>query len=304
MLEATTKLKLEVDLMDRLTRQEMNQKPVVTDLLLIVTGSFLSAVAFNSLLIPNQLLSGGLGGVAVLFHYLSGWRTSVIYFVLNIPIFLLGMRYIGRRFITYSLVGAISFAVLLAVTRIFPAPIDDPLLGGILGGFLHGLGAGIVFRARGSTGGIDVIAVGIKKWRGYSLGQVTLAFNVLLMIIFGMIFNLTLAAYTLISMYITTRVIDAMETGLDEARSVTIVSAKADLISRLIISRMHRGVTYLEGAGAYSGEHRQIILCVVNPTELPNLKDIVFRADNQAFIIVADVREVVGRGFKVEPFEY
>ncbi len=277
---------------------------LISDLFMITVGSFLITSAFNTLLIPNQLLSGGIGGVAILLHYLSGWNTSLLYVLLNIPIFLFGMNYIGRRFIIYSLVGAIAFSAFLSLTQNFPAVIDDPLLGGILGGLLHGLGAGIVFRGRGSTGGVDVLAVALKKWKGFSLGQTTIAFNLILMVIFGMIFDLKLAVYTLISMFITTWVIDFMESGLEEARTVMIVSAKSRLIAKSIMAKMHRGVTFLTGTGGYTGERQEVVLCVVNPTEVPQLKEIVFAVDEQAFLIINNAKEVVGQGFKLKPFEY
>jgi len=279
-------------------------KILISDLFMIVVGAFLSTAAFNTLLIPNRLLSGGLGGVSVLGHYLSGWNTSIIYILLNIPIFIFGIRYIGRRFIIYSLVGALSFSAFLSLTQNFPEVIDDPLLGGILGGLLHGLGAGIVFRGRGSTGGIDVLAVALKKWKGFSLGQTTIAFNIVLMGVYGLAFDLKLAVYTLISMFIMTWVIDSMESGLEEARSVIIISSKSRPIANTILIKLHRGVTFLDGAGGYTGERHEVILCIVNPTEVPQLKEIVFEADDQAFLIISNAREVVGRGFKVGPFEY
>lgn len=277
---------------------------LISDLFMIVAGSFLATTAFNALLIPNRLLSGGIGGVAILLHYLSGWDTSLLYVLLNIPIFFLGIRYIGRRFIIYSLVGALAFSAFLSLSQNFPAVIDDPLLGGILGGLLHGLGAGIVFRGRGSTGGVDVLAVALKKWKGFSLGQTTIAFNLVLMVVFGLGVDLKLAVYTLISMFITTSVIDSMESGLEEARAVLIISAKSRLIASNILAGMHRGITFLAGTGGYTGERQEIILCVVNPTEVPQLKEIVFAADERAFLIISNAKEVVGQGFKLKPFEY
>lgn len=269
----------------------------------ILLGSLIVAVSVNGLLIPHRLLSGGVTGLAILIHYFSGVSTGLIIFLINIPIFLLGAKYISKQFTVLSLVGMLSFAFFLTLTRGIVFPVDDLILVAIFGGVLNGLGAGIVFRSRGSLGGTDIIAVIFNKYSAFSIGSILMFINAIILILSALYFNLQLALYTMITMYISTQMVDLVQEGLNHRKNVVIISDKAEEIAARILLRIRRGVTFLHGEGAYTHQQREVIYCIIKAMELPKLKEMVAELDPQAFMSVTDTKEVLGRGFYVEDFK-
>lgn len=269
----------------------------------ILLGSLIIAVSVNGLLIPHRLLSGGVTGLAILIHYFSGISTGFIIFLINIPIFLLGSKYISKRFTILSLIGMLSFAFFLNLTKNVSFPVEDLILVAIFGGVLNGLGAGIVFRSRGSLGGTDIIAVIFNKYSAFSIGSILMSINAIILVLSALYFNLQLALYTMITMYISTQVVDFVQEGLNHRKNVIIISDKAEEIATRILLRVRRGVTFLHGEGAYTHKQREIIYCIIKSMELPKLKEMVAELDPQAFMAVTDTKEVLGRGFYVEDFK-
>lgn len=283
---------------------KVHEKIYKRDIVGILIGSFITALAYNIFIIPSGILSGGVTGVAMLFYYTLGWDVSLLYLLLNIPILIIGMKYVSKRFAYYSILGTLSMTIFLFLTKTIQLQLDDVLLLGIYGGIFAGIGTGLVFRSKASMGGTDIIAVVLKKFFGYSLGEVSLAFNVLIIGTFAFLGNIQLAMYTMISIFVTSKMMDVVEVGWNTKKSVTIVSDYSEEISQMILTNLNRGVTLLEGKGAFSGSDKKVILCYVNRTEVIRLKEIVGQVDSQAFMAIADAREVMGIGFNEIKSEY
>jgi uncharacterized membrane-anchored protein YitT (DUF2179 family) len=268
----------------------------------IITGSVIIALAIQTIIVPLHLLTGGLTGVAMIVHYLTGANIWVLYAVMNIPVFIAGYRFVGRRFILYSLGGTLALTALLYIVPYIDwnnyINIQDPLLAAIAGGAANGLGAGLIFRCQGSTGGIDIIAVIMKYKRDYSIGQTSFIFNIIIILIMLSFSNLTLALYSSISIFISAKVIDIVINGGRACRTVMIISRRNQDIAEAILNNLKRGCTILSVRGGYSREKHEMIMITVGKTQLPLLKEIIFFIDNQAFIIINESTEVFGRGFR------
>jgi uncharacterized membrane-anchored protein YitT (DUF2179 family) len=269
------------------------------NLLTIGAGTFLVAVSINYLLIPHGFLTGGISGLALAFLYLFKVPVFVTLLILNIPIFWWGYREINGRFLLYSLYGTLLLAALLPATqgRVAPPEVDQ-ILAAIFGGVLSGAGIGLVFLGRGTTGGTDIIAVILKKKMNLGIGEVGFYSNLLVIALSLLFFPLNVGLYTLIAMYVTAKMTDAVLNGLNTNKSVFIISSKSFSIGDRIIHDIHRGVTYIKGIGAFTGEEKAVVNCVVNRFELAKVKDIVAEMDPQAFMYISDASEVMGKGFQ------
>ena len=269
-------------------------------IIMIIIGGTLSGISFNIFIMPHKLLSGGISGIALITSYLFGFSPGIMIFALNIPIFLFGIKYVDKEFIFLSLIGMTAFSIFIDVfsflrTMIY---IDDIMLSCIFGGILNGVGMGIVFRNRASQGGIDIISVIVKKYWSLNLGSTSLIINFIIVSFAAIILNnLMIAMYTLISMYVASTVLDKVQEGFDVRKSVMIISEKEQEVGEEILKRLHRGVTYLEGEGAYTGNKKKVIYCIVTLNQLAKLKQIVREIDSNAFITVSETTEVSGQGF-------
>ncbi len=270
----------------------------VRRLFLVVLGSFLMAISVNGFLIPHQLLSSGVTGIGILLNYLINIPVSLAIVILNIPIFIVGYRLVNKRFIIISFIGMISLSIFLSLTENLPMFVDDVLLSTIFGGVLSGVGAGIVFTNRGSTGGMDIVAVILRKYFSMNIGNTLLIINVLIVLASSLFFGIKLALYTMISIYVNTVMVDKVQEGLDRKKAIFIISGNHDKVANAIINQMHRGVTLLEGKGGFTQKSRRVIFCMVSPFQLARIREIVLDIDQNAFITVLDAAEVVGKGFK------
>lgn len=269
-------------------------------LLMIVLGSAISAVSFNLFIIPNKLLSGGISGIALILNYLFNINTGLMIFIFNIPIFVIGYKFVDKEFVLLSLVGMAAFSVWIEVFSFLQsyALVQDVMLSCIYAGVLNGIGLGIVLRNRASQGGIDIIAVIMKKYFSMNIGSTSLLINVCIVVVASFITSLSLAMYTLISMFVSSTVIDKVQQGFDRRKSVMIITDKDKQVAEEIFNRLVRGVTYLEGEGAYTGDRKRVIYCIVSLNQLAKLKQIVREIDADAFVTVSDTAEVMGHGFK------
>jgi len=269
----------------------------------IMLGAFIVSLSVNSLLVPHKLLSGGVTGIAILLHYFLALPTGVVVLAINVPIFALGIKYISKRFAFFSLVGTISFVFFLTLTKNISLPVNDQILAAVSGGVLNGIGMGIIFRSRGSLGGTDILAVICNRFSSVSIGSILMAANAIILLISAFYFNVQLALYTMISMYISTRVVDFVQDGLNYRKSIVIISDKPSEITEAILENLHRGVTFLHGEGAYTHQKKEIIYCIIKTMELAKLKEIVIKIDPKAFMSVSDAKEVLGKGFYIEDFK-
>ncbi len=278
----------------------MSKLRYVPILIMIVLGAMMGGIAFNAFLIPHKLLSGGVSGVALILNYIFELNPGVLIFIFNIPIFLAGYKFMDKEFILLSLVGMTVFSVSIDLFSFLKnvVYIEDTLLSCLYGGVLNGIGMGLVFRNRASQGGIDIVAVIVKKYFSMNLGRTSLIINFVIIAIASFFFGLEPAMYTLVSMYVASTVLDKVQQGFGSSKSVMIITDSEQQVADAILKTLDRGVTYLEGEGAYTGNKKRVIYCIVALKQLAKLKQIVNEIDSSAFMAVSDTAEVLGHGFE------
>lgn len=273
------------------------------NLVLVAVGSLISAIGINAFLVPHKFLSSGVSGLAQFFSYLTPWSVATYVIVLNVPLFVLGWFKVGRTFVVNTAVGLAMFTLFLYATEWTShtgwAP--ERLLSALIGGTLSGGGTGLVFRANSSHAGIDIVAAAIKKRWSMSIGTVSFVFNIATTSLLGMVFGLHAALYTIVALFCAAMALDKVMIGIDNSRAVFIVSSEPQIIADKIINKLGRGVTFLEGEGAYMGRKQRVIYCVVMLRQLARLKHYVLSSDPKAFITIAEVSEVAGKGFRAVP---
>ena len=270
-------------------------------LLLIVIGSLLASLSIRLFVQPAGLLSGGVSGLALMLEYSLGIPITLSVLVMNIPIFYLGLRQLHRGYMLRSLVGILSFTLFLFCWGLLIQPdkpvVDDLLLSALFGGALNGIGYGLIFRGRGSAGGTDIIALVLNRTYSFSLGSSGFVLNAIPLFIGILLFDIKLIGYTLIAMYLSSRLIDKEQLGFITSKTITIVSSRHEELAQAIMQRIGRGVTLLQGQGAFSGSNTRVIVTTVSLTQVAKLKDIVAELDPGAFMTVTDTSEVLGKGF-------
>ena len=263
----------------------------------IILGATIVSVSINTLIIPNQIADGGVTGIAIILHYLFHWPVSWTILLLNLPLFILGLRLVGRKFLVYSVVGVSVLSVMLSLTTHLPALTHDTLLAVISAGVLSGIGMGIIFRSSGSLGGTDILAVLFARTTAFSVGQILLGIDGMIFLAVAVLFRPEMAMYALIYMFIATRVVDMVQEGLSHSKSVMVMTTRPQEIANELMEQLDRGVTLFQATGAFSGEAKQVVYCVISRTELSQVKKIIRDQDSQAFVAISEVPEVVGEGF-------
>ncbi len=271
------------------------------NLVLITLGSVLCAVAVKGILIPQEFLSGGFTGMALLVHYLvPAVEVGIAYFLLNVPNFILGWMFVGRRFFFYSLAGMLIFS--LAVMIPFPVMVlQDRLLSALTAGILTGAGGGIILRSLGSAGGMDILAVIVFKRFSVRVGTTNLVFNLILLGIAAFRIPLEMVLYTLVHLYVTSYGVNLVVTGFSQRKAVMIISKEWEAIADDIMNRMQRGVTVVQGQGGYTGRQIRILYSVITFSELSRFKNRIRQIDPEAFVVVTETLEVIGRGIGNQP---
>jgi len=276
-------------------------KQVLWNLALITLGSVLCAVGINGILIPQQFLSGGVTGIALVIRYLVPFLPlAMLYFILNIPIYALGWRYVGRRFFLYSIAGLLIFSGALIYTNVL-LPVHDKILSALLAGIIIGVGSGIILRSLGSAGGLDILSIILMKRFSIRLGSSVLAFNALVLGVGAVLFSLEMALYTLVYLYVNSSVINLVVTGMSQRKAVHIISPKWETITQEINEKIQRGVTIMQGQGGYTSQEHQILYTVITFRELARLKRIINAVDPNAFMVVTDTLEVMGQRVGNQP---
>lgn len=268
---------------------------VAVNVFLLTAGSCIYAIGLNGVLIPQEFLSGGVIGVALIFHYfIPALNTGLAYFLLNIPLMALGWFSVSRRFILYTLFGMSVFS--LATGLLVPnfKPIGNPILAAVLAGIICGAGAGVMLRSQGSGGGLDILAVFLSKKWGIKMGASIASVSALVLMAGAWFFDLERALYSLIFVYTCGRVTDEVLTGFNQRKSVLIISDYSETIAEQILTRLQRGVTFLDGTGGYTNDPKKVILTIITLTELAKLKEMVFDIDRDAFVVINDTVEVLG----------
>jgi len=270
-------------------------------MVLIALGSVLCAAAINGILIPQKFFAAGFTGVALIFHYLvPSLQVGVLYFVLNIPLYALGWKYVGRRFFLYSIAGVLIFSAALAWPYgVFP--VHDKILSAILAGIISGVGSGIILRSLGSAGGLDILSIIFMKVFSMRLGSTILGFNALVLLVGAVFFSLENALYTLVYIYVSASIVNLVVTGLSQRKAAYIISPQWEQITHELEEKIQRGVTILRGHGGYTGQEQRILYTVITFRELSRLKQIVRSIDPDAFVVVTDTLEVMGQRIGNQP---
>ena len=274
---------------------------ILWNLLLIFAGSVLCAIALKGILVPKQFLAGGLTGLSLLVHYaLPFLPLGLIYFILNIPLIVIGWRFIGRRFCLYSIAGVFIFsAVIFFPYPLFP--IQDMILSAITAGLITGAGSGIILRSLGSAGGLDILTIFLYKKFSIRPGMFVLVFNAVLLLAAALRIPLEMVLYTLVYLYVSTEFMNFVLIGLSQRKALMIISPKWKEISQEIMERLQRGVTVVEGEGGYTGNPLQILYTVISFAELSRFKEMIRKIDPEAFVVVTDTLEVMGKGIGNQP---
>ena len=272
--------------------------PPLISLSLITVGSIVWTYGMNAVLIPNQFLSGGLVGIALLVHYLTSFADFDfiwIFLALNIPLLILGWQSISRAFMRYSIFGMGVFAWMAHIIKPAPLNIKDPILAALTAGVICGVGAGLILKSKGSGGGLDILSIYLKKRFGLQIGTTLIVFNALILIAGAYFYSLQTALYSLVFMFTTGKVIDAVITGFSRRKAVLIISDKSESISDTLISKKGGGATIFRGEGGFSHRQKNVIFTVISMIELPKIKELILGQDPDAFIVVNDTLEVLGK---------
>lgn len=283
-----------------MTSKNLREKllPLMRDYALMLVGALVAAVSFTNFFVPNDIAPGGVTGIATVINHLTAWPVGVVSFVINLPLFLLGYRSGGRRFVVRSFVAMVALS---AFIDLLPAVVvtEEPMLASIFGGILLGVGLGLVLRAGATTGGTDLAAQMVhNRFPFLSVGTFLLGIDCMVVLVAGVVFDIQAALVALIALYISTKVMDMVLKGWNTEQQMMIISDEIDEIARHICEDMERGATILEATGAYTGEKRGMLYCVVTRAEIMQVKAIVAQADPRAFVTVSDAHEVMGEGFK------
>jgi uncharacterized membrane-anchored protein YitT (DUF2179 family) len=268
----------------------------------ITIGSAVMAVAYSLFLIPHRIVPGGAGGVAMILNYYLHTPVGAVVLALNIPLLVAGTRVLGGAYGIKSLVGiAVSSLMIDGCTyllRLKPAT-DSAMLACIFGGVLLGAGLGLVFRGGGSTGGSDVVGQIIHRYSNFSTGTAILVVDFIVITAAGVSFaSFELALYGYVNLYLASRAIDLVLEGLSYNRAMFVVSDSAGAVARAITDQMSRGATVVKATGAYTGEDKDMVFSVMAKREVARAREVVRAVDERAFIIITDVYEVLGEGFR------
>jgi len=272
----------------------MNLKKFVKKSFLLSFGVILVAVALELFLIPNKIIDGGIVGVSIISSYLSNLPLGLFIFSLNIPFLAFGYKKLGKNFIFTSFYCITLLSILVNFIHGKTLVTEDLLLACVFGGIILGIGLGLILRNNGSLDGTEVIAVVLSKKISFSVGEIILFFNFFILGSSGFVFGWDRAMYSLLAYFIIFKTVDTVIEGLNESKSVLIISDQYEKISCEIINKFEIGVTYIEGQGVYSGEHKKIIFCVITRLELTGLKNFVLDIDPSAFIAIENVHEYAG----------
>ena len=278
----------------------MQFKRVFTEYVLIAFGALILAVGLNQFLVPVKLSTGGIGSVGTMLFYLFRIPLSVSNLVLNAALFVFGYKHIGRAAVLKTIAGVLFLSLFLALTEGVGQYGEDTLMSALFGGFLCGIGVGLVVRQEGSTGGSDFAALILHKlFPHLSVAVLLMAIDFVIVAVSGLVFqSITVMFYSLLALLVAAKVADGILTVGDVAKSVYILSERYKEIAERVHTQLERGATGVYSRGMYSGREGVMLLCVVKPKELPQLVHLVRDIDKSAFIIISDAREVLGEGFK------
>ena len=265
----------------------------------ILLGSLLGGAAYPLFMTPNRIAPGGITGVATILNHLLHWPVGTVSLLLNLPLFMISYRAMGRVFAFRSLVATVLFSVFIDVLPLQPMTYD-PLLGALYGGVLLGIGLGLIMRGGATTGGSDMIARMVhRRFPFISTGVFLFAIDFAVVVAAGFLIGTSEALYALINIFLTAKVMDVVIIGFSSNKACFVISSRWQEISERIMKDMDRGVTQLTARGAYTGTERPTLLCVISRSEITSFKRILREEDENAFVIIVEAHEAIGDGFSV-----
>ncbi len=281
------------------------KKPQITketlyQYLLIALGSLVYAVGQLYFIKPLHIPMGGVSGIALVANYLWNLPIGVLTIVMNIPLFFLGWRTLGREFFFKTVFGTVVSSIFVdALANVVPAFDGEMLIAALYGGVVMGAGFGLLFRAGGTSGGMDIVAKWINKQRDIPIGTTNLISNAVVIVASALIYgNLDSALYAMVTSYLTSMVIDKMVYGMDAQKSAMIITSKPKEVAGAVMEELHRGCTGMEGTGMYTGDKRAVLICAVRRHETGTLKKLILEKDENAFMMISNISEVFGHNFK------
>ncbi len=272
------------------------------DYIKIVIGALIMASGLMFFLIPNKVSAGGVSGIATILYHVFQWPAGVTMLAMNIPLFILGVKVFGRKFGIKTLWGIIWISVftdLIDVIFELPPATEDPILATVYGGVLLGVGLGVIMKGRGTTGGSDILARIMNKYFHFSLGHSFILVDTGIIIIMGVVFrNIDLILFCMISLVISSKVVDMLIEGITSEKAITIISGKWEMIARRIMEEVKRGVTSMGSVGLYTNKEKKTLYCVVSNRQIEHVRRIVKQEDAKAFVTVSNVSILQGEGFR------
>lgn len=279
------------------SKQKLRIRTIQKYLLLFI-GSIIAAVGLEIFLVPNNIIDGGIVGISIMVSHLTKLPLSLFLVIFNLPFLYLGYKQIGKTFAISTLFSILSLSYWVSVFHPIPGLTHDLFLAAIFGGVLVGLGVGLIIRYGGSLDGTEIVAILLDKRSSFSVGEIVMFFNLFILSSAGLVFSWDKAMYSLVAYYVAYKVIDITIVGLDESKAAMIISDKPDEIADALMARLGRGVTFLNGAGGFTKESKQLLYAVITRLEMAKLKAIVVEHDTGAFVTFNDVHEVMGGRFK------
>lgn len=266
--------------------------------LILFIGTIITAAGLETFLIPNNIIDGGVVGISIMGSYLTGLPLGAFLVVLNLPFLYMGYRQIGKSFAVCTTFSIISLSFWSSFFEPVAQVTDDFFLAAIFGGIITGLGVGLIIRNGGSLDGTEIVAIILDKKTSFSVGEVVMFFNLFILGSAGFVFSWDKSMYSLVAYFVIAKMIDVVIKGLDESYAVMLVSDHHREIADSLMTELGRGVTYLSGEGAYTGNAKKVIYCVVTRLEVDRLKEIAYEKDENAFVTINPVHEIVGGRFK------
>lgn len=274
-------------------------KNLIKRILMVSLGSLIYALAINIFIAPHKLLSGGIAGISLLVQYITKVPSGYWVFILNIPIFILGLKKIDKDFVFFSMIGMLTMSIFLILTKDISRLIivNDLFISTLFGAVFSGIGMGLIFKSRASQGGTDIIAVIIRNKNGVKMSDLYFILNGTIAFLGIFFTSIELTLYTILLMFIKSLVIDKVTEGFDHKKIVIIITQKEKEVSNLIMDETGRGTTYLYGEGAYSGEKKKVIYSLMTTKELNDIKKLIEKIDPTSLISISEAEEITGKGF-------
>lgn len=279
------------------------KKSVAFEYIQIIIGASLVGLAYNIFYLPARLAAGGVSGMSTILYELFQFNPAYVQWIINIPLLIVGIIFLGKEFSTKTLVGTLFVPLVIWLTTDMSLSVDNPLLSAIYGGIVLGVGLGIVYRGNGSTGGTTLVAQVLKKYTGLSSGFSQLVVDGVVVATSAFVFDFELALYALMSIYVTSKVIDFVQLQTSPTKLILIITDKEEKIQSIIQHEINRGLTKVKTIGGYSNEEKTMILCVVEQSEAVYFKKLLQEVEPNSFVIFVNASEILGRGFSRAQFD-